>query len=198
MVRNKDHPLKNLDLYLFYACEELKGKNVLYDQEEIWYYLQIAYKDFKHEFLTLINYDQDYTIQNLTITDYMYSTINLNDWLDNHAYKKIEGGSILIYNHSTNCSLPKINEKEQVLSLIDIYKNQKKELFDIYIVGKSNVYSFAENSYKEHTRFLELRVNKEKYEENYSNHIIKELYCNLISPPCFYWLTIKNKMIKHK
>ena len=195
MASNKGHPLKNLDLYLIYAYENLIEKNVIYDHEEICYYLQIAYKNFNNEFLTIINYDKEYNIQNLKIFNSNYSTDSYQS-IVKQSFNKEEGGSILVMNHSTEDSIPSEADEVKALSFVDFYKLHDKELYDVYIVSQQEVYSFADESYKDHVSFLKLKVNQEYFEEKYSNNMIYEIFSNLISPSIITWFTSRKKLMQ--
>ncbi|MCY3067595.1 MULTISPECIES: JAB domain-containing protein [Aerococcus] len=160
----------------YYANEELKGKNVIYDRREIEHLLQIGYSDLSKEHCCLINYNTDYDIKNVEVISigllnqtFSKPAINVRN-----APNKDNGGAILMHNHPSGYSDPSPNDIDNAVNNYYAFKTLDKELFDVYVIGKDKVFSFANDGYSLSQEFEKMKINQYEVEEQLNDNFMKE------------------------
>ena len=128
----------------FYTNNEIIGKNILYQSEEIGELLKISNQKLIQEEFTLLQHDKNYNVigcESIFKGGLDRATVDLKTILPKIFEKGVEGISIA-HNHPSGNSKPSRADIELTSTLEKMCKKLNKNLLDHYVVSKSEVFSF--------------------------------------------------------
>lgn len=159
----------------FYAINELKGLNVLSDQNTILRWLQVGYSDLKQERLDMICYDSNYKIQ--SVDTLSVGNVNSSIFPLAQAVKLIPerqaGGAIVFHNHPSGISTPSVEDINSMKKAVNACQLVDKELWDGYVVGKDKVFSFAKDGNKGNPLFHQMACHQNEVEQTLNEDVQK-------------------------
>ena len=130
----------------FYTNNEIIGKNILYQSEEIGELLKISNQKLTQEEFTLLQHDKNYNViscESIFKGGLDRATVDLKTILPKIFEKGVEGISIA-HNHPSGNSKPSRADIELTNTLEKMCKKLNKNLLDHYVVSKSEVFSFLD------------------------------------------------------
>ena len=130
----------------FYTNNEIIGKNILYQSEEIGELLKISNQKLTQEEFILLQHDKNYNViscEAIFKGGLDRATVDLKTILPKIFEKGVEGISIA-HNHPSGNSKPSRADIELTNTLEKMCKKLNKNLLDHYVVSKSEVFSFLE------------------------------------------------------
>ena len=128
----------------FYINNEIIGKNILYQSEEIGELLKISNQKLTQEEFILLQHDKNYNViscEAIFKVGLDRATVDLKTILPKIFKKDVEGISIA-HNHPSGNSKPSRADIELTSTLEKMCKKLNKNLLDHYVVSKSEVFSF--------------------------------------------------------
>lgn len=137
--------LKGYDEFLeFYSKKELKGLNILLDEDKITEILVLKNQHLSQEHFSVINYDNnfnimDYSIKYIGATD--HSPIETISVVPNLIDEKVNG-LIILHNHPSGKIEPSKSDIEITKAFEKLCKNLNKTLYDHIIVSRTGSFSF--------------------------------------------------------
>lgn len=144
---NKLEKFENYQEFMkFYTNNEIIGKNILYQSEEIGELLKIANQKLTQEEFILLQHDKNYNViscESIFKGGLDRATVDLKTILPKLLEKGIEGISIA-HNHPSGSSKPSCSDIELTNTLEKMCKKLNKNLLDHYVVSKSEVFSFLD------------------------------------------------------
>lgn len=132
----------------YYAKKELKGLNIINDENRIKEILKVSAQEYQQENFGIIQYDKDYNITNVeSIFKGGIGETNIDPKiiLPTLLNNEIQGIAIF-HNHPSDNSTPSIKDIEGTEKIQEIVKSFDKQLLDHYIISKERVFSFKEES----------------------------------------------------
>lgn len=130
----------------FYTNNEIIGKNILYQSEEIGELLKIANQKLTQEEFILLQHDKNYNViscESIFKGGLDRTTVDLKKILPKIFEKGVEGISIA-HNHPSGNSKPSRSDIELTNNLEKICKKFNKNLLEHYVISKSQVFSFLD------------------------------------------------------
>ena len=142
---NKLEKMENYQEFMkFFANNEIIGKNILYQGEEISNLLKVANQKLTQEEFVVLQHDKNY---NVISCDYIFkggldrATVDIKTILPKILEKGVEGITIS-HNHPSGNPNPSRADIEITSSLEKVCKKFNKALLDHYIVSSTKVFSF--------------------------------------------------------
>ena len=128
----------------FFTNNEIIGKNILYQSEEIGELLKIANQKLTQEDFLVLQHDKNYNViscESIFKGGLDRSTVDLKTILPKILQKGVEGISIA-HNHPSGNPNPSRADIEITNTLEKVCKKFNKALLDHYIVSSTKIFSF--------------------------------------------------------
>ena len=142
---NKLEKMGNYQEFMkFYTNNEIIGKNILYQSEEIGELLKIANQKLTQEEFIVLQHDKNFNViscESIFKGGLDRSTVDLKTILPKIFEKGVEGISI-VHNHPSGNSNPSRADIELTNAIEKMCKKFNKNLLDHYVVSSSKVFSF--------------------------------------------------------
>ena len=141
---NKLEKMENYQEFMrFYTNNEIIGKNILYQSEEIEELLKIANQKLTQEEFIVLQHDKNYNViscESIFRGGLDRSTVDIKTLIPKILDKRVSGISVS-HNHPSGNSNPSRADIE-LTNAIEKCKKFNKNLLDHYVVSKSEVFSF--------------------------------------------------------
>lgn len=134
----------------FYAKENIKGMNMLKEVKEIKNLLKVGYQHNIQENFGFIAYNKDnevIEIKEATIGGLDKSVVDYRTFLKDVLNIDNLKGVAIYHNHPSGTTSPSEADMGVTSRLANIFKDFNIEYFDHFIVGKEDVFSFADKIY---------------------------------------------------
>jgi len=142
---NKLEKMENYQEFMrFYTNNEIIGKNILYQSEEIEELLKIANQKLTQEEFIVLQHDKNYNViscESIFRGGLDRSTVDIKTLIPKILDKRITGISVS-HNHPSGNSNPSRADIELTNAIEKMCKKFNKNLLDHYVVSKSEVFSF--------------------------------------------------------
>ena len=142
---NRLEKMENYQEFMkFFTNNEIIGKNILYQSEEIGELLKIANQKLTQEEFLVLQYDKNYNViscESIFKGGLDRSTVDLKTILPKILQKGVEGISIA-HNHPSGNPNPSRADIEITNTLEKVCKKFNKALLDHYIVSSTKIFSF--------------------------------------------------------
>ena len=142
---NKLEKMENYQEFLkFYTNNEIIGKNILYQSEEIGELLKIANQKLTQEEFVVLQHDKNFSVINcesIAKGGLDKATVDLKILIPKILDKRVAGISVS-HNHPSGNSNPSRADIELTNAIEKMCKKFNKNLLDHYVVSSSKVFSF--------------------------------------------------------